>query len=104
MNGRLKALDEKVCSPGFSPLVHRTRHARQHNNSTNLGRGGRMYFIIEKNPYSSSGVPPMIFFIFFLCALVSTIVLLFHVTVEINTLDKEVSAFTDEVKKHYEIG
>ena len=44
----------------------------------------------------------MPFFLIFLIALIGMAVLVFHISIEINTIEKRVMDFTETIRSHYE--
>jgi hypothetical protein len=41
-------------------------------------------------------------FIFFMIAFIGVIALLFHINIELNSLDKNIQSFVERLKRHYE--
>jgi hypothetical protein len=42
-------------------------------------------------------------FFFFILAIIGVIILLFHIMLQLNELEKQVTALTEKIRKHYEI-
>jgi len=40
---------------------------------------------------------------FLIIALIGTIILVFHISIELNNLEKSYSELTDKIRKHYEL-